>query len=216
MQTNRNTIIVKKLRIIKYIKTQSMKPNTTPKLLIDLPEKVFQFRDLFFKPKHRILLLVVFLFCGFTVSAQSSSIKEVKSFLSDLKQKDQTARSRSSSSSDQNLEHLLYKLQPSVYFYSGTAKTYGENPNNLFTNISSLRGIANANFSKNNIEIVTIKIDKPSDLNTTIDLSQFQSFEKLKFIYILSNVPTTEQGISRLISNNNDTYGLFYQIQVSE
>ena len=191
-----------------------MKTNTTPNLLIDLLEKLFQFQYLLFKTKQRILLLVVFLFCGFSISAQTPAIKEVKSFLTDLKSRDQT--SKSTSSSAQNLEDLLYKLQPSVYFNSGTPKTYGENPINLFTNISSLNRIANANFSKDNIEIVTIKIDKPSDLNTTIDLSLFESLEKLKYIYILSNVPTTEQGINRLISNNNDTYGLFYQIQVGE
>ena len=110
-----------------------------------------------------------------------------------------------------NLEDLISNVQSSVYYYSGVIKTYGEKPKNLFTNISSLAQISNQNFFKNNIEIVVLTIDKPSDLST-IDMALLSSLKNLKYIYIVSKVSVTSQTISNLIINSNEKYSVFYKV----
>lgn len=166
--------------------------------------------------KHLILLIIV-TFYNVTISAQvsnlnneSTQIMEAKAFISNLKKSNQT--SRNSSSKAQNVENLLYKLQPSVYLKATEVNTYGENPTNLYVEISSLNRINNAAILKDNIEIVTIKINTLSELNSTIDLSVFSSFDNLKYIYIICTVPTTNITLSKMIVNYNEKYGIIYTI----
>jgi hypothetical protein len=165
-------------------------------------------------------LLLTFLFTT-SISAQNSNlnnssftINEVDLFISSLRTAEQN--SKSSYSNAQNIENLLHQVQPSIYFYSGLSKTYGDRPRCLFTDILSLRGITNSNFLKNNIEIVTIKIDNTTNLNSTIDLALFSKFNKLKYIYILSSVSITENQINKMILNYDEQYSIFYKIDKGE
>ena len=66
---------------------------------------------------------------------------------------------------------------------------------------------------KNNIEIVTIKINSPNELNSTIDLSVFSSFKKLKYVYISSNTIINEFILSKMIRNYDEKYTVFYTIE---
>lgn len=165
--------------------------------------------------KQLVLLLLVAFFNA-TISAQVSSLNsppqvmELKAYLTTLKSSN--VNSRSTNNSTQNVENLIYKVQPSIYFNSGEVKTYGEKPRNLFTDVRSLNRINNSNLLKNNIEIVTIKINSSNELNSTIDLSVFSSFKNLKYIYIVSNVSTTDKILSKMIVNYNEKYSVFYTI----
>ncbi|MFI0490172.1 hypothetical protein [Flavobacterium sp.] len=116
-------------------------------------------------------------------------------------------------SNEQNLEDLLFKIQPSIYFYSGVEKTYGDKPRNLYTDVASLNGLSNSNLLKNNIEIVAINCN---NLNSTIDLSVFSSFTKLKYIYILSNISITDQDITKMIVNYDERFNIFYKVVKGE
>jgi hypothetical protein len=149
-----------------------------------------------------------------TTSANSSTILDEKAFIEALRVKDLSANSTYSRA--KNLEDLLYNIQPSVYLYSGVVNSYGEKPKNLFTSITSLSGLTNPDILRNNIQIATIRIDNPSDLNSNIDLSAFDIFKNLKYIYIISTVNTTAQHISTMIQNNNEGYNVFYTIQIGD
>jgi hypothetical protein len=142
------------------------------------------------------------------------TIMEVNAYISSLKAIEQN--SASSFSNAQNVEDLVYKLQSSVYFNSGVVKTFGENPKNLYTDIASLNGMSNASLLKNNIEIVIIKINNANDLNSKIDLTVFSDFYKLKYLYIVSSVNTTEQNIVKMIYNYDEQYSIFYKIEKGE
>jgi len=107
---------------------------------------------------------------------------------------------------------LLHKLQPSVYFYEGKVKTYGEKPTSLFTDATSLNRLSGSSFDKNHIKIVTIRISSPSDLNSTIDLLVFSNFKNLKYIHIVSGISATEQDIKGMIRNSNGKQSIFYKI----
>ena len=76
-----------------------------------------------------------------------------------------------------------------------------------------LNKISNSNLLKNNIEIVTIKINSKNELNSTIDLSVFSSFKKLKYVYISSNVAINESTISKMIRNYDEKYTIFFTIE---
>ena len=99
-----------------------------------------------------------------------------------------------------------------MYYFSGSVKTYGEKPKNLFTDIPSLNGISNADILKNNIELVVIKIKNAAELNSVIDLSVLSGYKNLKYIYVISGVSTAQENITRMIRNYEDKYSVFYKI----
>jgi hypothetical protein len=112
----------------------------------------------------------------------------------------------------QRLNDLVSQVKPSIYFYQGEIKSYGDYPTNLYTDASSLGQLNSTISEKQNIEIVTIRINTASRLSTAIDLSFFSNFPNLKYIYILSNVETTESVIAGLIRNNEERFTIFYKI----
>jgi hypothetical protein len=167
----------------------------------------------------RLLFVLIFSFPIVNILAQNSdtntpTIMEVKSYIASLKADE--LKSPSSFSNAQKVQSLVSDLQPSIYFNSGITKTYGENPKNLYTDIASLNGIKNASFQKNNIEIVIINITNLSELNSKIDLGLFSDFYKLKYIYIVSTVNTTEQNITKMFLNYDEQYSIFYRIEEGE
>lgn len=166
-----------------------------------------------------LLFILLFSFTFIHVSAQSGntstpSIMEVNAYISSLKAAEQN--STSSFSNAQNVENLVTDIQSSIYFNSGMVKTYGEKPKNLFTDITSLNGLSAASLKKNNIEIIIITINSTNDLNSKIDLSLFEDFYKLKYIYIKSTVITTEQNITKMFLNYDEQYSIFYKIEKGE
>jgi len=168
---------------------------------------------------NRVLLLLVFSFSLLDISAQNGTtvtptVMDVKAYISSLKTSNQ--KTRATVSTSQYVENLVFGIQPAVYFQSSVPKNYGDNPVKLFTDISSLKAIPNSNFSKDNIEIVVIKIKNNSELNAKIDLLEFSGFSKLKYIYILSSVNTTDQNISNMFLNYTNQYSIFYKIEIAE
>lgn len=110
------------------------------------------------------------------------------------------------------IEYLIREVQPSIYVSSDIVKKYGENPICLFTDSKSLRPNIFSNLPQDDIEILIIKINDSVDLNSQIDLSLFANYPKLKYIYILSAVETTENNLLQLVRNNNPNYKVFYNI----
>lgn len=171
--------------------------------------------------KKLILLLVFTFFCANTFSQEIRVnndlplIYEQDDFLANFRgnQRITSSTNTTSNSEFQNIENLLFKIQSSTYYYSGTVKTYGDNPKCLFTDTNSLTGIINANMLKNNIEIITIKVSTANDMNTIIDLSLFSSFTNLKYVKILINIDTTVENVSNMIRNNDNSFKVFYKIE---
>lgn len=183
---------------------------------------IYHYFDSLWSKKKNILLLIVFLLIilnSVSLSAQElrpagtdgSKVLEKKTFLAEMKASEQSARMTYSNS--QHIESLLSKVQPSIYLHSGIAKTYGEKPICLFTDIQSLSSLNNISIPKANIEFVTITLQSQSDLNSTIDLKIFSDFKNLKYVQITSSIQTTEQSITKMILNNEEKYGVFFTIQ---
>ena len=189
---------------------------TVPKQLTNLRNNVLLFRkSQLLIMKRLLLLLVLACFCATTYGQAARTtvvprVTEVNAFLTSLRSSENAAPSAIVDAT--RLEHLLKDVQPATYFYSGVVKNYGENPVSLYTNAVSLSNINSSTIERGNIEMVTITINAASELNNFIDLSVFSSFPKLKYIYILSTVETTETVISNLVRNSNPSYGVFYKI----
>jgi hypothetical protein len=195
-----------------------MKKNT-PNLFIDLQNYLISIQGHFNSTSKKVSIIVLFAFFCTTISAQNGNtvtpkIIEVKSYISSLKAVEQNMNLHYSNA--QNVENLVYNLQPSIYFFSGDTKTYGENPKNLYTDVASLNAILSAGLQEKNIEIAIIKINNANDLNSKIDLSIFSNFYKLKYIYIISSVTTTEQNIVKMLNNYDEQYSIFYKIEIGE
>lgn len=165
----------------------------------------------------RLMLLLIFTLFSVSISAQvrkidvdAPKIMEVKTFISTLKATNSTARKSKTDKSD--VEKLLYDIQPSIYFNSGDVKTYGEKPKNFFIDFQYLNKVNTSNLLKNNIEMVTIKINNENELNSIIDLSLFSSFKKLKYVHIYSNVAINESIISKMIVNYDEKYSVIYNV----
>jgi len=189
---------------------------SVPNLLINPTSNALLFRKPPILMMKRLLLLLVFVLYGAGINAQDlrtsavPRVMEIKAYVASLKAAELSSRNANLGSN--RLEHLLNDVQPATYFTSGEVQTYGDAPNSLFTNSSSLSNIATSNIARANIEIVTITLSTSADLSRSIDLSVFSNFPNLKYIYILSSVETTESVISGLIRNNDGKFGVFYKI----
>lgn len=194
---------------------------SVPNQFTNPQNNVLLFRNPLILMMKRLLLLIVFAIYGQTIYAQDanrsvtgSSVPELSSFIASLRSSQPL--SRNATPAPLKVENLLYKVQPSVYFYSGIVKTYGEKPKDLFTDFRSLSGLNNPAIEKNNIELVTIKVES-ANLNSTIDWSVFSDYPRLKYIYIISSVNTTAQTISNMAGNYNiEQYKVFYKIDKGE
>ena len=171
---------------------------------------------------RKLLLLLTFVLFWANGTAQesrmSSGIPEVKAFIASLKADEQTSRAAASNGFSQasSVEDLVYKAHDAQYLSGGVVKTYGAKPRQLFMDVTSMSGLNNPALLKNNVDIVTIRINSASDLNATIDLSLFSGFKSLKYVHIVSMVPTTASNLSTKVVNSEERLTVFYSIHTGE
>lgn len=159
-----------------------------------------------------LFLLTIFLFVNIIYSQTvntTPNIKEITSLLSSLK--------TNSVSDFEKLDGLVHKLNPAVYAYDNTLKTFGQNYTVIYTDLASLNFIKNNSIpAANRIELVRIDIKKSSDLYGKIDLSMFSDFPNLKYIYIYSEIASNEMTLNQIFSNYDSKYSLIYSINQGE
>lgn len=175
--------------------------------------------------KSKIIMLIVLLISSLNAVAQRLStsdnidettvpVLELDAFLSVTSQ---TTRAASVSNvtllNMQNVKELVYKTQPSIYFFGGVVKVFGDKPRNLFTDANSIGSLNNSITLKNNIEIVTVNLDNPNQLNTPINLSQLSEFKNLKYIYFITSFDVSNDAIANLIQGDSEKYMVFYKVQ---
>jgi len=169
--------------------------------------------------KREVILLLMFVFfytninaqMGTTIGQQSDPVivSELTTYLNAATKVTASAGTKLNA---RNLRNLTTNVQPSVYCNNNAVNTYGDKPVDLFTDLHSLSQLDNLVSLKNDIEIVIVKIDNAAQLNTTINLALLSNFKKLKYIYIVSSVPTTADALASMITNYNEKYSVFYKI----
>ena len=193
-----------------------MKTNIPNQLINLQTNKMFEKSNVTMRIKVMLLLMFAMICANMSAQVRLESedapvIRELNTFLNS--ERGMRLSSSNTYSDVKNLEDLISNVQPSVYFYSGNVKTYGEKPKNLFTDLSSLSQLSNPSILKNNIEIIIISISNSSELNGTLDMSLFSSYKNLKYIFLSSKVNVTDRTISRMIQNNNEKYSVFFRVE---
>ena len=149
------------------------------------------------------------------ITETSPQVFELKSFITSAKKNAAVSKSTRTNNTE-NLEDLVFNNQPSIYYYNGSVKTYGEKPKNLFTDAASVNQLNQTNMLKNNIEIVNINFNTASEANQFIDTNSFSTFKNLKYIYLVFNFQISDEKIRNIIRNHNDKYSVFYNVSIGD
>ena len=121
------------------------------------------------------------------------------------------SKSHSTETVDLRIENLINNIQPSVYIEFDGVKIYGSQPICLFTNTNNFSNLLNFSYDKKNIEIINIRINNTNDLRNDLDFSILSNFEKLKYIYIVSDLKCNNSDIFEFITNIGN-YTVLYKI----
>lgn len=149
------------------------------------------------------------------ITETSPQVFELKSFIKSAKKNAAVSKSTRTNNTE-NLEDLVFNNQPSIYYYNGSVKTYGEKPKNLFTDAASVNQLNQTNMLKNNIEIVNINFNTASEANQFINTNSFSTFKNLKYIYLVFNFQISDEKIRNIIRNHNDKYSVFYNVSIGD
>lgn len=123
-----------------------------------------------------------------------------------------------------HLKSLAYDLHPTIYINAGQqSNPSGTIPVCVETDINSISLLYEDNVEFQQVELLIIKISKPSDLSTLLDTDNFRSFTNLKYLCISSSFTIcTGQGceaslISQMVSaSENSDFLILYDISIPE
>jgi len=86
----------------------------------------------------------------------------------------------------EHLKKLAYDLNPTLYLRNGNANNpSGKTPVCLDTDMASLGKLYEANELYQQVEYITIRVEKAKDLSAIVNSTQLQDFRNLKYIYFL-------------------------------
>ena len=164
--------------------------------------------------KNSAFLFLTMILLSGQVFGQSSTVKitDLDSFL----KKSKSSNQRVLNSDSQHVSDLIYNAQPAVYLSTNDIKEYGDNPTTIYTDISALVQLKSSTLMTDSIEIIIIKINNKSELNSIVDFSTFSDFSNLKYIYFTSAVNVNSDVISKMIKNYTGTYSIFYKVQQAD
>ena len=134
-----------------------MKTNIPNQLINLQTNKMFEKSNVTMRIKVMLLLMFVMICANMSAqvgleSEDAPVVRELNTYLNS--ERGMRLSSSNTYSDVKNLEDLISNVQPSVYFYSGNVKTYGEKPRNLFTDLSSLNQLSNPSMASNQFNIL--------------------------------------------------------------
>ena len=140
-----------------------------------------------------ILLLVV------GSIAQGQTVFELRSKLVEMKGSTDSLITKEAV----RIESLVYSLQSRLYILQGVEKTYGIVPPVCATvDAQSVNKLKDADSLFSQVELITIKIDKPDDLNLSLDLTALSGFTNLKYVHFLCSFSCAPEDLSKLLTPN--------------
>lgn len=136
------------------------------------------------------------------VNAQENGIYELKNNIGLSKSSSKITKKQTDR---KDFNFLAYKLHTTIYIKNGIEKNkYGKGlPIKLtLEDTESLRILKNKNSKYAEVQLLTISVKSPNDLNTPIDLSNIPGLKKLKYIFIKNNIKSTKNQIRAFIKAN--------------
>jgi len=160
-----------------------------------------------------VLLLIIL----FLISTQNLKAQNIKEY-SDLANSITSADKQNGSSEAKHLKSLIFDLNPKIYIYNKEDKRYGnEPPVCLNTDVNSIERLYEANNLFEKVELISININNPSELNFILDFSKLNSFINLKYVQFLCSFECDPILIKQLYKENSKTGMIvFYRISLPE
>jgi hypothetical protein len=157
-----------------------------------------------------VLLILMLVFSILKTFAQDA--KELGTTLSSMK----ASSDASIQSQAAHIESLIYYLQPKLYINNGVEKKYGEvSPVSVESDAQSVSNLNEVNSLFSQVELITIKLNSPEDLNFVLDISTLHSFVNLKYIQFLCNFNCAPSLINKLfLQKNNSGVTVYYNISI--
>jgi len=101
------------------------------------------------------------------------------------------------------IESLIYTIQPTLYIQQGVQKTFDQTPPvRINMDAQSVNKLSDTNPLFGQVELITIKIDSPTDLNISLNLSALPGFINLKYVYFLCSFNCSPEDITKLFTPN--------------
>ncbi len=108
---------------------------------------------------------------------------------------------------------LMDGVQSSIYLTNEGVRVIGQIPVCMYSDVSSLSLAGNPDMRISNIEMVTIKIDKPSELTSIIDLSIVSRYKNVKYIYFRIGFDFKLPQLIQLIKNCDPKCIVIYSVE---
>jgi hypothetical protein len=138
-----------------------------------------------------VILLVLTSFC---LQAQNINIMELDALMISLKASPDSAVVAGSV----HLESLINDLQPTVYIGTSVKSNGGMQPVCAEIKAADIQKLKTENPLFSQVELITIILNKPSDINFVLDLSDLSSFTNLKYVYFLVEFDCTNKEMQKL------------------
>ncbi|HLV38586.1 hypothetical protein [Xanthomarina sp.] len=128
---------------------------------------------------------------------------------------DDNSENRNSRTTGTIPDELLHGKNPTIYIENSIIinVTGDESPKvlQLLDGTSNLL-LQDNNSLYSNVEVITIKLNRLSDLNSRLDLSHINGFSSLKYVYIQCLFECTDQQINNYLLNADSVTTVFYKV----
>lgn len=151
------------------------------------------------KNRKKLFLLLkrhcmVVLFILISANLYSQDIRQLDSFLEQAK----VSTDPVLVSEAKHIESLIKELQPTIYINNTIIDNNGIQPKCAEVDAGSTIELNKENILYNEVELITVKLTTPDDLNFIIDLSKLTGFTNLKSILFLCEFECSIESIQKL------------------
>ena len=102
----------------------------------------------------------------------------------------------------EEIEGLIYDLNPTVFIDDSGSKAFGEGaPVKAEVNAGNVQELFKSNSNFIQVKLLTLKIEKPGDLNISLDLNSFSEFQNLNYILVQCAFKCNQTRIKNIFSN---------------
>jgi hypothetical protein len=121
-------------------------------------------------------------YSGFSQRHTTDKIHGLNARLSEMRQ----SSDPSVADEAENLNSLVNDLKPTLYYKEKAASQPEDGiPVRLYSDVSSLQLLTGSNPLFSQVRLLCIKVEKPEDLQSVLDLSGLNGISKLKYVYFL-------------------------------
>jgi len=179
------------------------------RLIFCLQSQKTKIHDNLFPAKAKGVILLLFI-VSVSYYSYGQTVFELGSKLAEMKGSSDTTLIREAA----RIESLVYHLQPTIYIEENVLKAYGETPAvRVRVDAQSVGKLLESNPLFSQVELITITINSPADLNFSLNLTSLPGFTKLKYIHFLCSFNCAPESFINLYIPNPQVT-VFYVVSI--